>query len=304
MKSSLRVIVLLTLSCAVLTVFASADMGPKPQLTVRVEHAPEELYYLDLLAEGEYEDYTYGDGNSPYSGLDWSYSDEEAAALNEDLLDALRAAVPEGWHACTAEGTGGAPMWGQLYPESMDAGGDPLHTFGYVGVPRTYRIVIATESGDTWVSGTYLRAALQSSVTVDWEIKTVSVPPAWMGYAVQFLCTCLPTLLAEGLLLLAFGYSWKRNWKPFLLTNLVTQGGLSLYFSIQAVQNGVGFGYFLLFVPVEIIIALVEILLYRRYLTGRSKRRATAYGLTANICSALLGWYLMEPIWRFVVSIL
>ena len=81
MKNSLRVFVLLTLSCAVLTVFASADMGPKPQLTVRVEHAPEELYYLDLLAEGEYEDYTYGDGNSPYSGLDWSYSDEEAAAL-------------------------------------------------------------------------------------------------------------------------------------------------------------------------------------------------------------------------------
>ena len=94
MKNSLRVFVLLTLSCAVLTVFASADMGPKPQLTVRVEHAPEELYYLDLLAEGEYEDYTYGDGNSPYSGLDWSYSDEEAAALNEDLLDALRAHRP------------------------------------------------------------------------------------------------------------------------------------------------------------------------------------------------------------------
>ena len=58
------------------------------------------------------------------------------------------------------------------------------------------------------------------------------------------------------------------------------------------------------FVPAAIAIALAEILLYRRYLTGRSKRRATAYGLTANICSALLGWYLMEPIWRFMVSIL
>ena len=101
MKNSLRVFVLLTLSCAVLTVFASADMGPKPQLTVRVEHAPEELYYLDLLAEGEYEDYTYGDGNSPYSGLDWSYSDEEAAALNEDLLDALRAVGAKKITMCT-----------------------------------------------------------------------------------------------------------------------------------------------------------------------------------------------------------
>ena len=55
MKNSLRVFVLLTLSCAVLTVFASADMGPKPQLTVRVEHAPEELHIpvaaLDVVSD-------------------------------------------------------------------------------------------------------------------------------------------------------------------------------------------------------------------------------------------------------------
>ena len=41
-------------------------------------------------------------------------TDEEIAALDQDLLEALRAAVPEGWHACTAEGSTGAPMWGDL----------------------------------------------------------------------------------------------------------------------------------------------------------------------------------------------
>ena len=136
MRKSLRIATLLILTCAVLTVSVSADMGPKPQLTVRVENAPEELYYLDLLAEGEYEGYSYGDGRSPYSGLDWSYSDGESAALDEGLLDTLRAAVPDGWHACTAEGTGGAPMWGQLYAESTDNAGIPSTPLATWASPR------------------------------------------------------------------------------------------------------------------------------------------------------------------------
>ena len=114
MKRTLRILALLCLSAIFLTVSALADSGPKDLLTVKVENAPEEGYYLDLVVEGEYEGHTYGSGESEYSGIDWSYSDEEAAALDTELLDALRAAVPEGYHACTAEGTGGAPMWGEL----------------------------------------------------------------------------------------------------------------------------------------------------------------------------------------------
>ena len=93
MKRSLRIAVLALLAVAALTVTALADTGPKPQLTIRVENAPEEPYYLDILAEGNYED-----AASSFDGLEWSYSDEEIAALDQDLLEALRAAVPEGWH--------------------------------------------------------------------------------------------------------------------------------------------------------------------------------------------------------------
>ena len=90
MKRTLRILALLCLSAIFLTVSALADSGPKPLLTVRVENAPEEGYYLDLVAEGEYEGHSYGSGESEYSGIDWSYSDEEAAALDTELLDALR----------------------------------------------------------------------------------------------------------------------------------------------------------------------------------------------------------------------
>ena len=293
MKRSLRIAVLALLAVIALTVTALADMGPKPQLTIRVENAPEEPYYLDILAEGNYED-----AASSFDGLEWSYSDEEIAALDQNLLEALRAAVPEGWHACTAEGSTEAPMWGDLYPDE-----DGLHTFGYFGVPEAYRILMVTKSGGVFLSDVCTRRVLQSSATVDWSSRTVTVPPTWVGYVLQFLSTFLPTLLAEGLLLLLFGFSWNRNWKPYLLVNLVTQGGLALYFSLQAIRQGVGYGYFFLFLPAEAAIALAEAGLYTQLLTGRSKRRALLYGLTANACSAALGFVLAEPVWRFIVSI-
>ena len=201
MKRSLRIAVLALLAVTALTVTALADTGPKPQLTIRVENAPKEPYYLDILAEGNYED-----AASSFDGLEWSYSDEEIAALDQELLEALRAAVPEGWHACTAEGSTGAPMWGDLYPDE-----DGLHTFGYHGVPDTYRVLMVTKSGEVFLSEVCTRKVLQSSATVDWAGRTVTVPPTWAGYVLQFLSTFLPTILLEGVLLMLFGFFWKRN---------------------------------------------------------------------------------------------
>ena len=298
MKKSLRFCVLLALAAALLTVSAFADTGPKPQLTVKVTNPPEELYYLDLLAEGDWEHA----GDADYSGLDWSYSEEEIAALDNGLLDALRAAVPDGWHACTAEGSNGAPMWGDLLGE--DAGnGTRLHTFGYLGVPAAYRIIVVTKNGESWVSEVLHRAALQSSVTVDWAEKTVSTPHAVSAYALQFLCMLLPTLLIEGILLFCFGYRSKKSLCRFMLVNLVTQGGFSAYLMVTVLNHGVSAWSLFFYLPIEFLITVVEILLYRKLLTEKSHGRAIAYAVTANICSAALGLWLIDPLWHFIVSI-
>lgn len=297
MKKSLRFCVLLALAAALLTVSAFADTGPKPQLTVKVTNPPEELYYLDLLAEGDWEHA----GDADYSGLDWSYSEEEIAALDSELLDALRAAVPEGWHACTAQGTNGAPMWGDLI--GSDAGGVRLHSFRYHGVPDTYRIILVTKSGESWVSGVLHRATLQSSATVDWAARTANAPSPAMAYALQFLCTLLPTLLIEGLLLFAFGYRSKKSWLVFLLVNLVTQGGFAIYLAVTVLNHGVSGWSLIFYIPIEVIITLVELLLYRRLLTEKNKVRAAVYAIAANLCSAVFGLWLIDPLWHFIVSI-
>jgi hypothetical protein len=291
LRKPIRLAALILTLTALLTVPALADSGPKPQLTVRMENGPEEPYYLDLLAEGKpdpkYLDYC----------LDWNYQKEERTALDSELLQALRDAVPKGWYACVAQGNQGTPIYAKL------TGTGGIHNFSYVGVPETYRVIVVTKSGESWVSESMTRHALQCSATVDWGDKTLSAPPVWVGYVLQFFATCIPTLLIEALVLLMFGYKWKTNWKPFLAVNLVTQGALALYFSIQTIRHGVNFWYFFLFVPAEVVVAVAEALLYRRFLMGRSKACAVVYGLTANAASAVLGFFLAGPVWRFVVSI-
>ncbi|MCF2618733.1 hypothetical protein JQM63_02615 [Oscillibacter valericigenes] len=297
MKMSLRNSILLLLTAMLLTVSALADSGPKPQLTVRVKSAPDEPYYLDLLAEGAFEH----EDDVDYSGVDWSYHGEKRALLDDGLLEAMRAAVPEGWHACTAQGTNGAPMWGDLI--GSDAGGARLHSFRYYGVPDTYRIILVTKSGESWVSDTLHRATLQSSVRVDWAKRTASAPSAAVAYLLQFFCTLLPTLLIEGVLLLAFGYRSRRSLLVFLLVNLVTQGGFAVFLAVTVLNHGVSGWSLLFYLPIELIITVVELLAYRWLLTEKSRGRAMGYAVVANVCSAVVGLWLIDPLWHFIASI-
>ena len=285
MKRSFRTIFLLALSLLLLTVTALADTGPKSKLTVKVKNAPQELYYLDLLS-------MEGAPRHP------SLTEEELAALDQELYSALLAAIPVGWHGCVSQGTDGAPIWGSLTPDE-----NGCHTFSNYGVPWTYRVLMVTKSGEVFLSEVQTRRMLQSSVTVYWAAKSLSAAPLWVGYALELLSTLVPTLLLEGLLLALLGLWNRRNLLVFLAANVVTQLAMFLILGTTALKEGVGFGYYLLFIPLELVILLAETVAYRRLFTGASKRRAAVYGISANLCSAVLGWFLAEPVWKFIVSI-
>lgn len=295
MKRSLRILVLSCLTAVLLTVTVLADSGPKAQLTVKVENAPAELYYLDILAEGE----PVARVTSPTD--DFEKEMAQMGVTDTALYYDLMGKIPAGWHGCISQGTDGPPVSGKLTGEPEN--GQMLHTFGY-HPPQTYRILVATQSGEVWISDAYTREVLQSSATVDWADKTVTIPPAQIGYVLQFLATFVPTLLIEGLLLVLFGFGrQKRNWLCFAAVNLITQGALALLMANNTMNHGVTGWSLLPFVMLEIVITLGEALLYARLLRGQSRGQAAAYGLAANVCSAVLGLYLAEPVWRFIVSI-
>ena len=296
MKRPFRVLVLLVLAGCLMSVTAFADMGPKPQLTVKVEHPPQELYWLDLLAEGNpSERYPL-----PEDDFHFGTNLKELHFPDADSYYAFNAAVPEGWHACLTQHSG-APIWGSLIGEPN--GDTMLHSFGYFGVPRTYRILIMTESGEIWMSDIYSRTALQSSVTLDWETKEVDLPPVWVGYSLQFLATFVPTLLMEGLILLLFRYRQKRSWAVFGIANLTTQGALAVALSIEAVQSGVSWGFTSLLVMAEGVILVVEAIAYVLLWKEHDRERAISCALVSNAASALIGWFISQPVWDFVVSI-
>ena len=293
MKRTLRTLPLAVLAACLLTLTALADSGPKPLLTVKVENAPEGLYYLDLL-EADREDVQPWDDNR---------REDEDQPPDPDLAESLRSAVPEGWHACTLDHTNGAPIWGDLL--GQEAGDLRLHTFSYMGVPDTYRIILAPKDGEIWVSEVLERKTLQSSVTVDYETKAVTVPPVWKAYAVQLLCTLLTTLVIEGIVLVLYGFGrQKRNWPVFLLVNLVTQGGLAVWTAHTFLSSGFWGWSVLALIPAELVILIVEMGAYALLLTGQPRSRAAAYGFLANLFSAVLGLLAIEPVWRFIQSIL
>ena len=277
------------LAALLLTTSAFADMGPKDQLTVRIIDAPQELYYLDILAQG-----------SP-AELHESLSDGERITMDKDLYAALLAAIPEGWHGCLSQGVTGAPINGKLTAWQWEDS-TALHWFGYYGLPQTYRLLLVTKSGEVFLSDTFTRQALQSSATIHWAQRSMDTPTLWQGYALQFLSTLLPTLLVEGLLLALFGLWRKKNLRIFFLINLETQGLLAAALAILALQYGVGILHLAVFLAGELFITAIEAIAYIHWFDCTAKK-ATAYAVTANLTSAILGYFIMEPVWRFVGSI-
>ena len=70
---------------AVLPVSASADMGPKPQITIQVQNAPDGDYYVDLLIPGEVPERCI-------DNIEWNHIDRASLPL-----DALERDRMDGW---------------------------------------------------------------------------------------------------------------------------------------------------------------------------------------------------------------
>lgn len=255
---------------------AHADFGPKDKLVVHVKNPPNELYYLDLLTQ-----HTHSYNNFHKFG--------EREALNKDMLQLLYKYEDEGWKPSLVEGTG-VPMWGNLVGEKHDD--EMIHTFGYVGVPKTYRIIIVTESGKVSISDVHTRHALKSSITYDYSKGETTVPQIWISYIIQFFTTYIPTIIIEGIILLLFGFKLKDNLKPFVIINTVTQVVLTLTVGIALIKSGSLNAYIVQF-PVEIVILITETMLFRKHLIGKSKGQRGAYGVIANVISWGVGFFLI-----------
>ncbi len=277
-----RVLALLVLTAALLAVPVMADMGPKAQLTITVVNPPDELYYLDLLTP-------------EYSAYDNLYQEQP---LDAEMVQALFDAAPAGWGPALAGGTG-VPLWGDL-TGSPDGEGGMVHTFGYVGVPTVYRIVVVTQSGQVQLGPEMRRTVMQSSAVYDYAANTVRTPPVWLAYLLQYLATCLPTLLLELGVLVLFRFSLRQNLALVVGVNAATQLVLTALVGTALVQSGTISAWILQF-PAELGILAVEMAVYARWLKGHTARRRCGYAAVANLLSWAVGFFTIPQQFEWMV---
>lgn len=104
----------------------------------------------------------------------------------------------------------------------------------------------------------------------------------------QFLITYPTTLLIEGLILVLFGFSLKKNWKSFVIINLITQVLLTFIIFRTMYKQG-SMAAILFYIPIEILIVIIEVKLFNKYLVEHSKSRRVSFAIVTNIVSFLVG---------------
>lgn len=269
----------------------SADCTPKPSLTIYVRNEPEEKYIIDLLIKKD------SIRSDPFFQND---SNDVESSLNEEKYSLLNSYREEGWIPTINTVRLYRKFDGYAYQNN-----NKLACYYFSGnfVPNTFRIIIITESGKVTATDIIETKAMDSTVYYDYSTGSVEQPDLWIAYLVEFLLTCLPTLLIEGAILLLFGYKLKNNWKPFLLINVLTQLILLFTVGMVLIKHGT-FSAVFVQIPLELIIILIESMLYRRYLSGHSKSRAIAYGVAANLISWLLGLLFIDELYSVLAQLM
>lgn len=255
---------------------ASADIGPKPSLKIQVTNAPDELCYLDLLYT------TTAAPDDLYQNI------RETKALNQAMLAQIRSFETESKKLAILTGTL-APTFGNSYPVQR-SGPQTNFDFGYIGMPKTFQIVLVSESGYQIISPEVTRERFYTTMRFDAATGVVTQTPLFLVFAAKFISTLIPTLLIEGLVLLWFRFNWKDNRLVFLAVNLTTQ--LALHGTFIAFGSEYSPAFFFLLVPLEVIIMIVESIAYAFLLKGHKVGRRIAYGVVANLISFVLGFSL------------
>lgn len=134
---------------------------------------------------------------------------------------------------------------------------------------------------------------------LDLQARTLTPDTPWWRQPVLVCLRVALTLLLEGLVFLLFGYRQRRSWLVFLAVNLVTQLGVNLavlslanpFFNLS--EGAIALMFWFVYLPVELLVLVVEIVAFRLLLRERTKGRAAGAAFLANLLSWALGGLLL-----------
>ena len=145
---------------------------------------------------------------------------------------------------------------------------------------QSFQISLPTETFKTY----------NNLLTLNIDAETLIIGQSPLRVPILIAMRVVLTLFIEGIVFYLFGYRKKRSWLIFFAINLITQGGL------HAMITGPGIGsYWMIgFIFVEIVILIVEMILFISLVKEHKKSRAAIYTIIANLASLVLGGILIS----------
>ncbi|EPR09492.1 hypothetical protein [Ruminiclostridium papyrosolvens] len=294
LKTKKHIILLLMFVIIILSYSTvNADSGPKPTLEITVINPQDSSYYLDLLGkEGEYGYFDATNGNEKYDNM----HDQPIYIYNKD-----------GWKAIHMR------TWvlnGKLTgdPVDIDKNGKVLtmkHSFGYVGVPHKFKIIIQKSDGTIQVSDIIRNEHFNAHVKYDMKTNQVlSVSGNILKKGIKldkeffkdYLIRLLLTLIIEIFLAVPFFYHKAKRLLIIAGVNIVTQTFLTfgMIFNYPVLHKmPFNTGYLVVLLIGEVLVFLAEYTAYLRLFGKAEKRQIAAYTFIANVASISAGFIII-----------
>lgn len=138
-----------------------------------------------------------------------------------------------------------------------------------------------------------LEQRYNSVYTLDLDKRTLTPGKQPLRSVILISLRMSLTLLTEGLIFWLFAFRQKTSWQVFLWVNLITQGLLNLWINTMPIQIGYGI---LMVAFAEILILLVETVIFTLVLKEHTKLRRCLYAFIANALSLVGGMIIITAL--------
>ena len=258
MKKIITQLLLIFCFLSLFTTTVSADMGPKASLHIEIKNAPNNHYYVALLALDDRGPYGFINDNN------MDVSDDEIKAASQAFM--------------TYQDKDGFKAMNYIKECSSD------NEFSWTYYPpSTFKVAIYNVADKSLkVSDICEKEAFDARFIVEYgpTLKVEEIDQVGNNIG-KFFIRALLTTIFELALALLFGYREKRHIITIVITNLVTQILLNLFMAIADVSMG-GYAWLFLFPIGEGIVWLIELIVYMIALKNKPKWLTFIYTTLAN----------------------
>lgn len=258
-----------------------ADFGPKRTLDLEIIGVDQD-YHLELLMRG-----TLPEG--------------ESLSTIQEIIEDEQPSFPNMLYTFEIEGYVSARLvlpWGTWNQNPRD------HYYVYpYNPPSDFKIMLIFDDGHYIISRRIETSLFNSKVTfnvtgVDLSMDQVNVGRVQEIFPIQtmsieLILRIIGTIFIEIIVLYLFGYVKRKSFSLVVVVNLVTQLVLTGFMFAAKYFIFPVIGELFVLIVGEAMIFLTEIIIYRFYLTERTKNRAMTYALIANIISLIASYSVM-----------